>query len=139
MSKRFGRNQRRQMKADIAHRDNQAILRERLHLDQINQWSQRLEDVKNKNDEAIRAARMAQDTIRISINALIDDRERGIRMMARFDNLSLRSEEIYSAMVVNLDDLSHRSDIERSAFVGLVGEKIARNALEQIIRHWRLR
>jgi len=138
MGKRFGRNQRRKMKEDVAHRDNLLILRERLHLDEINQWHKRLDRLKHEGNEAIRAARMARDTIRISINSLIDDRERKIRMTARFDNLSLISNELYSAMDFDFDSLSRHSDIERNAFIKLVGEQIAQNALEQIMRHWRV-
>lgn len=133
MAKRFGRNQKRALKAELTAARMDAIRagevveaveeRRRLEVEELS--------------EQVRAARMARDSIRIDINSLVDPRERNIRMRARFDNMSMRGPELYAAYDIGPDEIIRSSDIERTAFVKLIGEQIAAHALEQIIRHWR--
>lgn len=132
MSSRFGRNKRRLMREEMAAiedaRKSAAYTAE--------QALATLRNSRERFERELSAARRARDTIRISVDALRDDREDGIYLQARFD--MARREPIYSAHVLS-DRLMDDSQFERSAFIKEAGQLIAEHALEQIVRLWRSR
>jgi hypothetical protein len=136
MSKRFGRNQRRklrelQIKNDFLQTSASELSYLATKAATENQW------LKDKHEQELRQARVARDSIRITVDAILDPHERRTRVMARFDMLNQRRDSLYSAMDVDLIDLD--SDIERSSFIKYASEAIADQALGQIVRHWRSR
>lgn len=140
MSKRFGRNQRRQMRAALAtSQASHAFAVDQLHQHQ-RMMSDREARLKDEHAREIEAARTARDMIRIDIDSLVDERDRSIRMRARFENLSMRAEDLYSAVEIDpRQSMNARSDRERKAFLDIVGKQVAEHALAQIMRHWRSR
>lgn len=132
MSKRFGRNQRRKLRTEL--KSTEIALRAEQHFrqDSEQRHSQKLQD-------AIEAARWAGDTIKIDIDALVDPMERNIRITARLDNMMKRTEPLYAAYQFKPDDILRRNELEREAFITVVGKQIAEHALHQIVRHWRSR
>ena len=139
MANRFGRNQRRKLRTTVESLEMALACEKSFRQQSDARNAEKLRRIEADADYQIRAARMARDTIRIDVDALIDDRDRQIRMRARFDNLSKAGPELYAAYSCDADTLLRDSRIERDAFIKLVGEQIAGHALEQITRHWRSR
>lgn len=135
MARRFGRNQKRQLQAQITSARMAAIRagetvelvekRRRLEVEELGRQ--------------VRAARMARDTIRIDIDSLVDPRERNIHMRASFENMSKRSDVLHAAIDFDHHRILNASDVERNAFIKMIGEQVAEHALHQIMRHWRSR
>ena len=135
MAKRFGRNQKRKLQSALS----EAIDVKEGAVRSLNRMKSAVAEQEKKHLEEIRAARMARDTIRIDVDALVDPMDRNIRIRARFDNFSKQGPELYSAIDISRDTLLRDSEIERFAFITLVGERVAEHALTQIMRHWRSR
>ena len=133
MSSRFGRNKRRLMREEMAAIDDARAAAHRTAEEALRS----LRNARERFDREIAAARRARDTVKISVDALLDDREDGIYLKARFD--MHRREPIYSAQVVDRRSALEDSSIERGAFIASAGQVIAEHALEQIVRLWRSR
>lgn len=133
MAKRFGRNKRRQMREEmvaIEEARKAAAYTAEQALGTLRQSRERF-------DRDIAAARRARDTVKITVDAMLDGREDEIYVRARFD--MHRREPIYSAQVISGRSIINDSDTERAAFVSAAGQVIAEHALEQIVRLWRSR
>lgn len=134
MAKRFGRNQKRKMRESLEI--TQGALAKALNVS--SNLRSELSSVQRKCEQEVRSARCARDTIRISIDSLIDPRETNVQMRAYFDNLSSRGPStLVDAITISLDDIRMRDRIERESFIKYASEVIAENALGQIIRQWR--
>lgn len=139
MAKRFGRNSRRKLRETT-----EALTQASSQLKSVSNENYRLRSeigsVRNKCDNEVRAARRARDTIRISVDSLIDPRERNVQMRAYFDNMSSRGPStLVDAVTLSLDEIRMHDEFERASFVKYASEIIAEHALEQIIRQWRSR
>lgn len=137
MAKRFGRNSRRKLRETT-----EALTQASMQLKSASSENIRLRSeigsVRSKCEQEVRAARRARDTIRISIDSLIDPRERNVQMRAYFDNMSSRGPAtLVDAVTLSLDDIRMNDEFERASFVKYASEIIAENAMGQIIRHWR--
>lgn len=135
MAKRFGRNQKRKLLAEIT--DARIASIKAAEAVELVEARRRMEV--ERLSEEVRAARMARNTIRIDIDSLIDERERDIRIRARFDNMSMRAEPLYAAINISERDILRKSEVEREAFAKFIGQEVAAHALAQIMRHWRSR
>jgi hypothetical protein len=130
MAWRFGRNHKRKL------RELEASVK--TLTDQINYLQQRNQELINQHEKEMRQARVARDSIQITVDAILNPQEYRTQMVARFDMLSSRQEPLYSAM--NIDDIDmilHKSAIERGSFIKYAGEVIAEQALDHITRRWR--
>jgi hypothetical protein len=136
MSWRFGRNRKRKLRE---LENSQALLEASVKTltDQINYLQQRNRELIKQHEKEIRQARVSRDSIRITVDAILDPQEYRTRMVARFDMLNSRKEPLYSAM--NVDMIQLESSIERESFIKYASEEIAEQALGQIVRHWRSR
>lgn len=137
MAKRFGRNSRRKLRETT-----EALTQASMQLKSASSENIRLRSeigsVRSKCEQEVRAARRARDTIRISIDSLIDPRERNVQMRAYFDNMSSRGPAtLVDAVTLSLDDIRMNDQFERASFVKYASEIIAENAMGQIIRQWR--
>jgi hypothetical protein len=130
MANRFGRNQRRKLREELA-----AVTRDGAQALAMERRARRQEREKLEAD--IAAARRAQDTVRITVDAILDPRENALQMRARFE--MYRREPVYSALEVRERDIIDRSTAERCAFIKHAGEIVAEHGLAQIVRHWRSR
>lgn len=139
MAKRFGRNSRRKLRETI-----DALTQTSLQLKSASYENSRLRSeigsVRSKCEQEVRAARRARDSVRISIDSLIDPRERNVQMRAYFDNMSSRDPRtLVDAVTYSLDEIRMNDQFERESFVKYASEMIAEHALGQIIRQWRSR
>lgn len=137
MAKRFGRNSRRKLRETT-----EALTQASMQLKSASSENIRLRSeigsVRSKCEQEVRAARRARDTIRISVDSLIDPRERNVQMRAYFDNMSSRGPAtLVDAVTLSLDDIRMNDQFERASFVKYASEIIAENAMGQIIRQWR--
>lgn len=89
------------------------------------------------------AARNARDCIRITVDALMDSRERDVTLRARYERMSSPSgyplheyEPLYSAIKI---DYAEASYTERAAWMEHASRRIAEHGLQQIIQKWRSR
>ncbi|SKB32860.1 hypothetical protein [Sphingopyxis flava] len=133
MAKRFGRNQRRKMRADIAAVEEARVAAHRTAEEALNA----LRAARRRFEEDIAAARRARDTIRITVDALLDDREDHAHILASFE--MARKAPLHAAYATSERSIRSFSERERQAFIQHVGTMIAEQALEQIVRHWRSR
>lgn len=133
MSRRFGRNQRRQMREEIA--TSREMLSEALN--RSGERGREIVALRKQHEVELREARRARDSIRVTVDAMMDERENAMQVRAKFDMMSARREPLYAALEFDGRDIITRSDTERAAFVKYAGEVIAEHALSQIIRHWR--
>lgn len=133
MAKRFGRNKRRQMREEMAAIDNARAAAHRTAEEAL----LTLRNARARFENEVAAARRARDTVKISVDALQDDREGDIYLRARFD--MRHREPIYSAQMISRRSIMDDSNLERSAFIKEAGNLIAEHALEQIVRLWRSR
>ena len=133
MAKRFGRNQRRALRA-ANHRANIALLEASASMNiERHQWRRREQSLLDE----VAHARRAHDVIHITVDAMFDDRDRDMRVTAAFD--MRRRDTLFSALAISRNDIDRRSDVERAAFIKHAGNIIAEHALQQILRHWRSR
>lgn len=140
MSKRFGRNQRRQMREALAtSQASHAFAVDQLHEHQ-RMMSAREQRLIEQHALEIEAARTARDMIKIDIDSLVDERERHLRLQARFEIMNKRAEDLYSAIEIDpRKSMMATSDRERKAFFDIIGKRVAEHALAQVMRHWRSR
>ena len=137
MAKRFGRNSRRKLR-ETTESLTQASLQLKSASSENVRLRSEIASVRSKCEQEVRAARRARDTIRISVDSLIDPRERNVQMRAYFDNMSSRGPNtLVDAMTLSLDDIRMNDQFERASFVKYASEIIAENAMGQIIRQWR--
>lgn len=137
MAKRFGRNSRRKLR-EITDTLAQTSLQLRTASYENSRLRSEIGSVRSKCEQEVRAARRARDTIRISVDSLIDPRERNVQMRAYFDNMSSRGPNtLVDAVTLSLDDIRMNDQFERASFVKYASEIIAENAMGQIIRQWR--
>jgi hypothetical protein len=139
MAKRFGRNSRRKLRETT-----DALTQTSLQLKSASYENSRLRSeigsVRSKCEQEVRAARRARDSVRISVDSLIDPRERNVQMRAYFDNMSSRGPStLVDAVTLSLDDIRMNDQFERESFVKYASEMIAEQALGQIVRLWRAR
>lgn len=139
MAKRFGRNSRRKLRETT-----DALTQTSLQLKSASYENSRLRSeigsVRSKCEQEVRAARRARDSVRISVDSLIDPRERNVQMRAYFDNMSSRDPRtLVDAVTYSLDEIRMNDQFERESFVKYASEIIAEHALGQIIRQWRSR
>lgn len=139
MSNRFGRNQRRAMRAMLQEQISATAVANRMCDQERRNAKRDREYLSEQHVEELRAARMARDTIRITIDALLDPREQGLNMRMAMENVSRHDVALYSSVNLSERDVMRKSDIEREAFIKLIGAEVANHALAQIIRHWRSR
>jgi hypothetical protein len=126
---------RNALTAQIAATESANVMLDR----EVQSAKRQREHMAEQHLEELRAARMGRDTIRISIDALLDPREQAMNMHLEMQNMSRRDVRLHSAINISHRDLMRKSDIERDAFVQLIGREIANHAVAQIIRHWRSR
>jgi len=140
MSKRYGRNQRRKAREEAELlRGIASATRQKLEATAA-QAQRREAEMAARHAEEIRAARTARDTIRLTIDDLMDPREAGIQMRGRFDRLDGRGyEPVWAAVNLSQRDYVRSSDIERAAFISAVSREFSEYALSAIMRHWRSR
>lgn len=137
MAKRFGRNSRRKLR-ETTESLTQASLQLKSASSENIRLRSEIGSVRSKCEQEVRAARRARDTIRISVDSLIDPRERNVQMRAYFDNMSSRGPAtLVDAVTLSLDDIRMNDQFERASFVKYASEIIAENAMGQIIRQWR--
>jgi len=139
MAKRFGRNSRRKLRETT-----DALTQTSLQLKSASYENSRLrseiQSVRSKCEQEVRAARRARDIVRISVDSLIDPRERNVQMRAYFDNMSSHDPHtLVDAVTYSLDEIRMNDQFERESFVKYASEMIAEHALGQIIRQWRSR
>jgi len=133
MAKRFGRNQRRAMRAAV---DQARLETQRAHVD-ARRSRQESERALATLRQEIEYARRAGNTIRVDVDAMFDEREGGIRVTAAFD--MARRDRLFSALHLDRREIDRRNDAERTAFIEHAGKIIAEHALVQVLRHWRSR
>lgn len=120
--KRLARNRERELRLQL---DSERFAAERKY-----------EQLINSTDTALRAARVARDTVRVDMDSMYDPRENSTRYRARLDIMNKRADTLYYEY---LDDGRQADSIEREAFVKYVAEKIARAMLEPAMQKWRSR
>lgn len=133
MAKRFGRNQRRALRTANAQARNELIEASASMMMERHRWRRREEDLMQQ----VADARRSRDVIRVTVDAMFDDREGDMRVMGAFE--MRHRETLFSAMSLYRRDIDRRSDAERAAFIKHAGEIIAEHALQQVLRHWRSR
>lgn len=126
MAKRFGRNQRRALRDSL-----------RATIDEATRQAQLAERREAELQQQLQDARRAGNTIRIDVDAMLDDRERSIRITAAFD--MARRDRLFSAIDLDRREIDRRSNVERAAFIEHAGKIIAEQAMHQVLRHWRSR
>lgn len=137
MAKRFGRNSRRKLR-ETTDALTQTSLQLRTASYENSRLRSEIGSVRSQCEQEVRAARRARDTIRISVDSLIDPRERNVQMRAYFDNMSSRGPAtLVDAVTLSLDDIRMNDQFERASFIKYASEIIAENAMGQIIRQWR--
>jgi hypothetical protein len=85
----------------------------------------------------VTAARRARDTIRITVDSILDDREDEMHFSGRFD--MARRERLYVGASISALDIRRQSEVERAAFLRHASHVMAEHALAQLLRHWRSR
>jgi hypothetical protein len=138
MAKRFGRNSRRKLREEVERASSEASyfqgVSSRLRWD--------LESVKKRHDMEIAAARRARDMVKISVDTMLDPRERNVRIRAYFDRVSAHRGDypyLVDEIAIDMDTMRMQDQIEREAFVTHASQLIAEHALEQMVRQWRSR
>lgn len=140
MSKRYGRNQRRAHREQLASVQRKAEQDKETFASKVRYYDHMLRDAEAKNLRALKAARMpSMDTIRIHVDSLMDHRDMQINMRATMEHMGRHVPNVAAAINLSPQKWQMQSDDEREAFVKLVGESLAQHALEQIMRHWRSR
>lgn len=133
MSKRYGRNQRRQ------HREQLASVQRKAEQDRET-FASKVRYYDERNLAALKAARMpSKDTIRIHIDSLMDQRDHQINIRATMEHMGRHIPNVAAAINLDPRKWQMQSDLEREAFIKCVGDSLAQQALEQIMRHWRSR
>lgn len=141
MAKRYGRNQRRKHREELAQADSRASeLAGRInHMTRL--YDQREKHLRDEFARKIEAARRARDTIKITIDHLMDERDMSITYRAMYEVMGQpMMGPIDTAYKINpRRDMLTKSQDEREAFCYSVGQEMANYALQQMMRHWRSR
>lgn len=139
MAKRFGRNQRRALREQLAGTE-QALAKEIAGRFSENQkYKRQIEQAHNILLHEMKEGRRARNYIKLDLDSIFDPLERRIRYHARVEDLSRRSEPLYSAMQIDGSEADRMSDHERTVWIKLASEEIAKHLLEAMVRHYRTR
>lgn len=141
MSKRYGRNQRRQHREALAQMDQACMILARDLALERKASDHRERQLREEYERKIKAARVARDTIKITIDSLMDDRDQSITLRGMYEVLGQPMfGPIDTAFKIDpRRDRMTRSQDEREAFCQHVGQDMASYALQQMMRHWRSR
>lgn len=136
MAKRFGRNQKRKLREEVEQASSEASYHRGVSFRLRND----LDSLKRRHDMEIAASRRARDMVKISVDTMLNPRERNVRIRAYFDRVSANRGEypyLVDEIAIDMDTMRMQDQIEREAFVTHASQLIAEHALEQMVRQWR--
>lgn len=140
MAKRFGRNQRRQLREQIAMLERSVASSEALVVAERERSRRQLADAREQSMRELVALRnqgLPPDLLRIDLSTAYSPADMSLRFKARCEELRTAS-HVYAAQAFDYRDLEMMRDTrERDLFVRHVGDVISNHLYRQVSIHFR--